>query len=62
MPKLFGDEQDGESEKKEDFSINKDYAKNYESWRHKEELHKCTFFYNKHNKNKILFFNLTVYK
>lgn len=39
--KLFNDENSEQEEEVEEVKINSEYAKNYDSWRKKEELHKC---------------------
>lgn len=44
--KLFKDENSDQEEKAEEVKINSEYAKNYDNWRKKEELHKCEYFNN----------------
>lgn len=46
MPKLQGDFLDGESGSDTEIKTDNEFAKNYDTWRKKEELNKCKFFTN----------------
>ncbi|XP_056645496.1 protein KRI1 homolog [Diorhabda sublineata] len=52
MSRIFGNEQSS-SDENDDFQTNNDYAKNYDTWRKKEELHKLKTKYGEDVLDKI---------
>lgn len=44
MPKLQGNFLDGGSDSDTGIKTDNEFAKNYDTWRKKEELNKCKFF------------------